>query len=148
MSNCTSTGVSGTAISLATNPIPAGVLVTLIGYAQSANGQTATVTDTNGNTVASISSSGTSGGSLVMMTTSAGASIATFQSSSSALPYSIAITNTSSQTSRVLPGYQALSAGTTTYGGSWEFFAEDTPNGGDCDFNDCTVYLTWNLFSG
>lgn len=60
MSNCTSTGVSGTAISLATNPIPEGVLVTLVGYAQSANGQTATVTDTNGNTVASISSSGTS----------------------------------------------------------------------------------------
>lgn len=148
MSDCTSTGVPGNAISLSEAPIPANVLVTLSGYAQSSAGQTATVTDTNGNVVATISSAGTSGGSLASMTTSGGAGIATFTSSSSGVPYSIAITNSGSQTSQVLPAFCNLAGGTTTFGSTWVFMVEDTPSGGDCDFNDCTVYLTWNLFSG
>jgi uncharacterized repeat protein (TIGR01451 family) len=142
MANCTNVGQSGNNISLADNPIPAGVICNLIGYGQSANGQTAKVTDTNGNVVAQISSPGNPSGSIQPMTGS------TTFFTANAGPYTVTISNSGSQTSQVIKAYDAISAGTVTYAGSWIFISEDTPNGGDCDFNDSTVLLSWNLSAG
>jgi hypothetical protein len=41
-----------------------------------------------------------------------------------------------------------LTYSTTAYGGVYALIAEDDPASGDCDFNDCTCFLAWNLFSG
>lgn len=148
MANCTSVGSPGTKVSLSNNPIPNGVIVTLIGYAQSAGAQTVAVLDNNGNVVAQIASKA-GNSSIQAMLTSSGSGVASFTSQAGSVgPYSVRITNSGGQTSQVLSEYQSVSAGTTTYAGTWEFLVEDTPNGGDCDFNDATVYLTWNLFSG
>ena len=63
-------------------------------------------------------------------------------------PYTVTIGNTDSQTSQVIKLYEQIAWNTTTYAGAWMFISEDTPNGGDCDFNDSTVLLSWNLHAG
>lgn len=50
------------------------------------------------------------------------------------------------QTARVLYNYDTLTYGTTGYAGAVTLAVEDTPNGGDCDFNDAVVSITWTLF--
>jgi len=50
------------------------------------------------------------------------------------------------QTPRVLYNYDTLTYGTTGYAGSVTLAVEDTPVGGDCDFNDAVVSITWTLF--
>jgi uncharacterized repeat protein (TIGR01451 family) len=145
MSNCTNVGQSGNGISLADNPIPSGVICNLIGYGQSAGGQSAKVMDKNGTVVAQISCAGSAGGSIQPMLAPSGSN--SFFTANNG-PYTVTIANTGSQTSQVIKAYDAISAGTITYAGSWVFIAEDSPNGGDCDFNDCTVLLSWNLSAG
>ena len=139
MADCTNVGQPGINISLVDNPIPGNVIVVLSGYTQSALKQTVTVKDSGGNTVATISGTGTN-------PTSMGVSY--FKSPANPGAYTVSITNSGSQTTRVIKSYSSVAFGTTTYLGTWQFIAEDSPSGGDCDFNDCTVYLSWNLKFG
>jgi Fucose-binding lectin II (PA-IIL) len=60
---------------------------------------------------------------------------------SNAGPYTVTIGNDGSQTSQVITSYNTIQ-GYSTY---WIFISEDTPDGGDCDFNDSTVLLSWSL---
>lgn len=145
MANCTNVGQSGNNISLADNPIPNGVICNLIGYGQSAGSQTAQVKDTNGNIVAQISCAGSAGGSIQPMLAPTGSN--SFFTANAG-PYTVTITHSGSVASQVIKAYDAISAGTVTYAGSWVFISEDSPNGGDCDFNDSTVLLSWNLSAG
>ena len=71
-----------------------------------------------------------------------------FTATDSGQPYTVKITNTGPQTSRVIKTYDTLSDGSKTYAGFWMFISEDSPDGGDCDFNDSTVLLSWNLNAG
>lgn len=147
MATCTNVGQPGSSISLADNPLPNGVICNLSGYGQSSHGQTAQVLDTNGNVVAQISSSGNQAGTIMPMLAPSGSN-SFFTPAASGQPYTVKISNTGSQPSQVIKAYDPISAGTTTYAGSWVFISEDTPNGGDCDFNDSTVLLSWNLSAG
>jgi hypothetical protein len=145
MANCTNIGQPGTSIPLTDNPLPSGVICNLSGYGQSAANQTAQVKDKNNNVVAQIVYQGQAGGPIKPMTPPSG-STSFFTANNG--PYTVSITNSGSQTSQVIKSYAVVSAGTTTYTGNWLFIAEDSPNGGDCDFNDCTVFLSWNLRAG
>lgn len=138
---CTSVGQPGTNVVLPT-PIPNNVLVTIMGYTQSAATLTVQVLNSSGAVMAQLSGTGTSS---VPMTNS-GSAIATFQSGSGT--YSVKVTSNTGETARVILQYTSLSYGTTTYAGTYVFIAEDSPSTGDCDFNDCTVFLSWNLFIG
>ena len=60
----------------------------------------------------------------------------------------VQISNNGDQTSQVIKAYDTISLQTKTYEGSWVFISEDTPENGDCDFNDSTVWLSWNLMAG
>ena len=62
--------------------------------------------------------------------------------------YYAVVTSTQGQTPRVLYNYDSLSYGTVTYAGTVSLCMEDTPNGGDCDFNDAVVTITWTLYAG
>ena len=141
---CTQVGQPGNNVQLPT-PIPNNVVVTLMGYAQTAANITASVVNSSGQTVASISKTG-GATSPTPMTTSSGAAIATFNSGTAT--YSVRVTSNSGQTAQVILTYATNAYSSTVYQGSYVFIAEDTPATGDCDFNDCTVYLSWNLFSG
>ena len=146
MANCTNVGQSGNNISLSDNPIPAGVICNLSGYGQSALGQTAQVMDANGNVVAAISSPGSPTGGIQPMLAPTGQN-SYFTANNG--PYTVSVGQTGTpQTSQVIKLYEPISFSTTTYAGAWVFITEDTPNGGDCDFNDATVLLSWNLHAG
>ena len=147
MATCTNVGQSGSSISLADNPLPNNVICNLSGYGQSGNGQTAQVIAVNGSIAAQISCSGNQGGAITPMLASGGVN-SFFTTVSTMQPYTVRIKNTGSQTSQVIKAYDPISAGTTTYAGSWVFISEDSPSGGDCDFNDSTVLLSWNLSAG
>ena len=147
MANCTNVGQPGSSISLADNPLPNNVICNLIGYGQSASGQTAQVIAVNGSVVAQISCSGTQGGAITPMLAPTG-STSFFTTVSTLQPYTVRIKNAGSETSQVIKAYDPISAGTTTYAGSWVFISEDSPSNGDCDFNDSTVLLSWNLSAG
>ncbi|HEX3552091.1 MAG TPA: hypothetical protein VIA62_02555 [Thermoanaerobaculia bacterium] len=144
MANCTSTGFSGTtgfAFS-GQNILPSGKVCVLSGYVQSAATQTVTVTSSTGTVVAQVSGTGGATGSPVTMTGKTNAFTADGNT------YTITFTNNGGQTSRVLSANDNIAIGSTTYAASWIFITEDSPNGGDCDFNDTTAYLTWNLLKG
>ncbi|HXO29524.1 MAG TPA: hypothetical protein VOA80_19395 [Thermoanaerobaculia bacterium] len=147
MATCTSTGFSGTQGMQFSgqNLLPQGKICVLSGYVQSAATQTVTVSNSAGTVVASIQgASGASGKPVTMSPTAGSTNVFTADGN----VYTIIFTNNGGQTSRVLAASDSLSAGTSTYAASWVFITEDTPSGGDCDFNDTTAYLTWNLFKG
>ena len=148
MGTCTDVGQPGSSISLSDNPLPNGVICNLSGYGQSANGQTAQVIAVNGSVVAQISCSGGPGGPITPMLPPATGLQSFFTPVSTMQPYTVTIKNTGNQVSQVIKAYDSISAGTTTYTGSWVFISEDSPSGGDCDFNDSTVLLSWNLSAG
>jgi len=137
MANCTGIGVSGVSISLAANPLPPNVPCVLSGFTQAGNTQTVKVL--NGSTVlATISGSG---GLNPLVS-------AKFISPANTSGVTVQITNSGGQKSQVLSSYTTVSSGTTVFAGQWTFASEDVPNGGDCDFNDCTVSLTWTAKAG
>jgi hypothetical protein len=109
----------------------------LAGFTQAGNTQTAKVL--NGATVlATISGAGS-----VKLLNSA-----TFTSPADTSKLTVQITNSGSQKSQVVSAYETVTWGTTVYAGQWTFAAEDVPNGGDCDFNDFVVTLTWTTKAG
>lgn len=61
--------------------------------------------------------------------------------------YAVVTDSTNGQTPQVLYNYDTLGYGTTSYAGSVTLAVEDTPVGGDCDFNDALVSITWTLFA-
>ena len=147
MSDCTNVGESGTGISLgsygAAGPmIPVGVKCNLVGYSQSALDQYAFVTNTDGTVVAKIYATGNAGGP-VAMTPPTG-----FSSNfvSDGRPYTMTIGNTGPQSSVVIGNRNTVPPGVPAPNAAyWIFISEDTPQGGDCDFNDSTVMLFWNV---
>ncbi len=147
MATCTSTGFSGTQGMQFSgqNLLPQGKICVLSGYVQSAAVQTVTVTNSGGTVVASIQASGGASGTPVTMSPVKGSTNSFIADGN---VYTITFTNNGGQTSRVLAASDSLSSGTSTFATSWTFITEDTPSGGDCDFNDTTAYLTWNLFIG
>lgn len=125
------------------NALPNGKSCVLTGYVHAALVNTATVTDTNGNKVAQISGSGGTQGGYVPMSATSG-STNTFVPQVSGQPYTITFTNSGGNTSQFLYADDAINSGPTTYAESYTFVTEDAT---DNDFNDATVYLTWNLSS-
>jgi hypothetical protein len=144
MANCTNIGTVGPNVSLAVNPLPPGVRCVLTGFAQSAAGQTARVL--SGATVlAQITTTG--GGPVRMMLPPTGATN-TFVTPPAAAGITIEITNTTGQKSQIITSFETVTWGTRVYAGQWTFAVDDSPNGGDCDFNDALVMLTWTASQG
>lgn len=61
--------------------------------------------------------------------------------------YAVVTDSTNKQTPQVLYKYDTLGYGTTNYAGTITLAVEDTPIGGDSDFNDALVSITWTLFA-
>jgi hypothetical protein len=136
---CTNVGYPGTKVVLP-SPLPANLICTLMGYVQAASTITVSViSDTTGKTVASINGTGTS-------PTAMTPSIVTFNTGNDT--FYVTVASTSNDTPSVILQDLVLSYGSAAYAGAYVLIAEDTPQTGDCDFNDCTCYLTWNLLSG
>jgi hypothetical protein len=144
MSDCTNWGSPGTSV-----PLPdlvatgtTALAACASGYTQTGN--TVTVTIYSGGStptqVASISGGGNNGTITPM-------SSATFSLQPSTTYYAV-VSSTQGQTPQVLYSYDGLAYGTTTYAGTCILCVEDTPSGGDCDFNDALVTISWTLFAG
>jgi fucose-binding lectin II (PA-IIL) len=139
MANCTSVGVAGANIPLG-NVIPSGAFVFLEGFAQSAAKQTAEVKQ-GATVVAKIEGTGPA----ARMVPPSGS---TDHFIAGAGPYTVTISNGGSQKSQVIRSFDATVWGSTVYGAAFGFASEDTPNGGDCDFNDSVVTLGWTTKAG
>jgi len=135
---CNNIGFSGNTgyVFTGENAIPNGVFVGLSGYAQTAAHITVTMKDSNGTQVAQITGTGTGGVSMGLQTFTADGG-----------DYTLTLTSNNPK-NRAIEAKDSLSAGVTTYATTWAFIMEDSPVHGDCDFNDATVYVTWNLLSG
>lgn len=139
MATCTSVGVAGANITLS-NVIPQGAFVFLEGFAQSAATQVAEVKHGT-TTVAKIQGTGTA----TRMVPPSGS---TDHFIAGAGPYTITISNSGGQQSRVIMSFGTSSWGANIYGAAFTFASEDSPNGGDCDFNDSVVTLGWTTKAG
>lgn len=139
MANCTTVGVSGANIPLG-NVIPKGAFVFLEGFAQSALKQTAEVKD-GAAVVAKIEGIGPAArmlppkGSNDFFTAGGG-------------PYTVTISNSGGQKSRVVLSFDTSTWGASLFAAAFTFASEDTPDGGDCDFNDSHVTLGWTVKKG
>lgn len=142
MATCTSYGAPGTNVPLPELLTTSGNLTCFLsGYTQTAATLTVSIFQAgNSKPLATITGGG--GGSAKAMST------ATFQIQPGKTYYATVAVSGSSQVPRVLASYDALSYGTTTYVGGYTLCSEDTPSGGDCDFNDCVVNVNWTLFAG
>ncbi|HSG41278.1 MAG TPA: hypothetical protein VLE27_16680 [Thermoanaerobaculia bacterium] len=145
MGDCTAVGFSGTDGFQfgGQNLLPSGSICTLSGFTQSSNTQTVTVKNSTGTVVAQISGNGGLSGTPQPMTGNT-------SFTADGKVYMLYFGNSGGQSNRVL--YQASDipdqSTATTYTFFWNFITEDTPSGGDCDFNDATVTLFWNLKKG
>jgi Fucose-binding lectin II (PA-IIL) len=142
MSDCTTVGFSGKVGFKLEGPqiLPQGKIVFVTGYTQAGAKQTVTVMR-NGVPVAQVEGSGATG----LLQPSSGH---TNHFISDGGPYTITFTNSGSQDTRVLVTTEVINIGTLIYLGGWTFIGEDVPNGGDCDFNDVTAFLTWHMSAG
>ncbi|HXU38254.1 MAG TPA: fucose-binding lectin II [Blastocatellia bacterium] len=141
MANCTTFGFPGTNVPLSDLlTTSANLTCFLSGYTQSANSQTVSIFQTGSPTALATITGGGGAGAKAMST-------AAFQIQPGKTYYAT-VKSSGSQVPRVLAAYDALSYGTTTYVGGYTLCADDTPSGGDCDFNDCVVNLNWTLFAG
>ena len=146
MANCTNIGTTGPNVSLTSNPLPPNVPCVITGFVQSFAGQTAKVM--NGTTVlAQISAPAVGTGAVRLMAPSSGP-IATFISPADPSAVTVQITNTGSQKSQIVSSYGTTSSGTRIYTGQWTFAVDDSATGGDCDFNDAVITLTWTTSKG
>lgn len=134
--NCADVGSSGNeGVQVS---IPEEVIVSLSGYAQSAAPQTAWVQDSKDKKVATITYTGSDNPGLMNM--------AHFTSDGQGYKVYFSNDGSSHQVSRVL-GNESSLVTPDEYAKSWTFVTEDDPSGNGCDFNDSTIYLTWNLNS-
>lgn len=124
--------------------LPNGVHCVLTGYVHTAGTNTATVTDLDGNIVSEISGTGGTTGAYVPMSATRGNSN-TFQPQATGQPYTITFTDANNGQCQFLFTEGAINGGTKTYAESYTFVTEDAT---DDDYNDATVYLTWNLTAG
>lgn len=147
MATCTSVGFNGTTgfQFSGQNAIPNGVPCVLAGWVRSSLTQTATIKDSSGTVVAQIQGAGGTGGAPVAMTPPSGK---TGYFTANGNTYTLTITNSGTQASQVISANDAINWGSTTYAENWTFVAEDVPTGGDCDFNDATIFMVWNLKAG
>ncbi|HKV08428.1 MAG TPA: hypothetical protein VJ725_09835 [Thermoanaerobaculia bacterium] len=125
----------------AQNQLPNGSPCVLTGYAHASYTNTATITDKSGNVVAKISGSGGTGNTYAPMNAPSGQANY-FTPQSSAQPYTITFTNNGPNQSQYLFANDAINSGTTTYAESYTFVTEDAS---DNDYNDATVFVSWNL---
>ena len=140
MATCTNVGVSGANIPL-NNVIPSGAFVFLEGFSQSAAQQTAQVMQ-GATVMAKIQSTA---GNPSRMTPPSGF---TDHFTAGPGPYTVTISNSGGQKSQVIVSFDASTWGTSVFGAAFTFASEDTPNGGDCDFNDSVVTLGWTTKVG
>lgn len=146
MANCTNIGTTGPTIALTPNPLPPSVPCVLTGFVQAFGGQTAKVL--NGTTVlAQISAPALPTGGVRPMVPGSGP-IATFISPPNSANLTVQLTNTGSQKSQAVTSYETVTWGTRVYAGQWTFAVDDSASGGDCDFNDAVVTLTWTASIG
>lgn len=143
MADCTSYGSPGTNVPLTDLLTTTNTLSCFIsGYTQTGNNITVQVYATGNSTaLATISGGAGTGGTITAM------SNATFSIQTKTSYYAV-VSSTQGQTPRVLYNYDSLAYGSTTYAGSCSLCLEDTPSGGDCDFNDAVVTITWTLYQG
>jgi hypothetical protein len=101
-----------------------------------------TAADGTQSTVAQITGGGNEGAITTMSTTSF-----TINPGSS---YSAVVTSTvsPSQTPQIITAYGSMASGSVNYAGAYTMCVEDTPNGGDCDFNDAVISVSWTLNAG
>ena len=139
MANCTNAGSPGTNVPLPQLTPNTTLNCFLSGYTQSAATLTVSVFQTgNATPLASIKGTGTQQNPM----TSAAFKIQPGQT------YFATVSSNNGHTARVLSSYNVVSNSTTVYEGSYTLCAEDSPNGGDCDFNDCVVTISWTSFAG
>lgn len=138
MANCTTVGVSGANIPLG-NVIPKGAFVFLEGFAQSALKQTAEVRE-GAIVVAKIEGTGPAARMVP----------AGFPDHfvAGAGPYTVTISNSGKQKSQVILSFDTSTWGASLFAAAFTFASEDTPSGGDCDFNDSHVTLGWTTKVG
>lgn len=162
MADCTTYGFSGAHVPLssllnnttaiATNEASPVLPALLSGYTQAQNVITINVweveSDGTQKVVATISGTSRANNNGITPT-----SLAQFSVKVNATYYATVTTasppgQAAAQDPRVLVAYSTLSYGTTTYAGAYTLCIEDTPSGGDCDFNDCVASISWTLFAG
>ena len=146
MANCTNIGITGPSIPLAPNPIPPNVPCVLAGFVQSFAGQTAKVMD-GATVLAQISAPAVPTPNVRPMLPASGP-IATFKSPANPANLTVQITNTGAQKSQVVTAYETVTWGTRVFTGQWTFAVDDSASGGDCDFNDAVITLTWTASIG
>ena len=143
--NCTTYGYPGTNVPLSELVTTSGTLTCFLsGYTQTAATLTVSIFQT-GNSTPLATISGGGGGSPY---SPKAMSTATFQIQPNQTYYATVSVSGGGQVPRVLASYDTLGYGPTNYVGGYTLCSEDTPSGGDCDFNDCVVNVSWTLYAG
>jgi hypothetical protein len=144
MPDCTPFGVPGTHVPLPELLTTSGSLTCFIsGYLQTADSVFVKVfaSSSPATAIATISGSGRGGAPTALST-------AVFEIMPGETYFASIEVAGGGQIPRVLAAYDALSYGTTTYAGGYTLCSENSPTGGDCDFNDCLVNINWTLHRG
>jgi len=144
MANCSTYGFAGSNVPLP-DLVATGTALNcfLSGFTQAADTLSAQVyANATGTGSPTLLATITGGGSPAMKAMST----ASFQIQSGTSYYAVVTDSSNGQTPQVLYNYDTLSYGTTSYAGAVTLAVEDTPNGGDCDFNDALISITWTLY--
>lgn len=141
MANCSNWGSPGTNVPLPDLLSTTGTLnCFMTGFTQTGNTITVSVYASGGTTALGSITGGGNSGTLAAMST------ATFSIAPSTQYY--AVVTAVGQTPQVLYSYDSMSYGGTTFAGTCSLCVEDQPSGGDCDFNDAVVSISWTLNAG
>jgi hypothetical protein len=141
MADCSTWGFAGTSVPLPDLLSTTGTLNCFMsGFTQTGNTITVSVCAAGTTTSLASISGGGNDGTLAAMTTG------TF-SISPGTTY-VAVVTAVGQTPQVLYSFDSMSYGSTTFAGTCSLCVEDQPSGGDCDFNDAVVSISWTLNAG
>jgi hypothetical protein len=141
MPNCSTWGYPGSSVPLSDLISTTGTLnCFLTGFSQAADTLTVSVCPAGSTTPIATITGGGNQGAIKAMTS------ATFTISPNT-SY-VAVVSGGSQTPQVLYSFDNVAYGSTTFAGTCSLAVEDSPSGGDCDFNDAVVSITWTLNAG
>lgn len=139
--NCSTWGYAGTNVPLGDLISTTGTLnCFMTGFTQTGNNITVSVCQSGSTTPLATIKGGGNSGTLAAMTN------ATFTISPSTSYF--AVVTAVGQTPQVLYSFDNLAYGSTTFAGTCSLCVEDQPSGGDCDFNDAVVSISWTLNAG
>lgn len=136
--HCKDFGADGDRVEL--HDLPKGKICTLMGFAQTAAREIKVEVIGGGRTVAEISKKGNATEPTPLLTPD-GSPVYRFKIEHEA--YHVKVSSSEGQVPRVLIRPINVSHGNRIYAAGYMLAAEDHPEHGDCDFNDCVAYLTW-----